>query len=413
MDRGIRLRGSEDMAGVRRHRPDYWLLILATAMLSIGLVVIYAIGPALALENNVGQNYFANKQLLAIALSFIGFFVAANVPLATWRRLYKPLLIISALATAVALVMPVNVQYPAHRWIRLGPLSFQTVDLLTFAVLLWIAVFLAKRVKLGEITNSRATLIPLVGVLVLLGIVVVGIQSDLGSTGVIVVMMAAMAYVAGMPFRRIMIIGAVIAFGLVIAISTSAYRRARFETFIHPDTNCTTTGYQVCQSLISVGTGGLTGQGLGSGAQAYGYVPEAANDSIFAIYAEKFGFIGTTALLALYLAFFARLKRVAERIPDTFLRLSVIGVLVWFSVQALINIGAMIGLLPLKGITLPFISYGGTSVVFSMAAVGFVFQVSRYTLHQPADTTEGKGYEDRADGRRVRRAYNPAASSRP
>src|SRR6202042_2608556 len=117
---------------------------------------------------------------------------------------------------------------------------------------------------------------------------------------------------------------------------------------------------------IAVGSGGVVGQGLGRGVQAYGYLPEAANDSIFAIYAEKFGFVGTTILLTVFLVFFARLKQIADRVPDNFSRLTVIGVLIWLSVQTLINVGAMIGLLPLKGITLPFISYGGTSVVFVM-----------------------------------------------
>lgn len=122
----------------------------------------------------------------------------------------------------------------------------------------------------------------------------------------------------------------------------------------------------------------MIGLGLGSSVQAYGYLPEAANDSIFAIYAEKFGFVGCMVLLAIFVAFFARLKMVAERLPDDFSRLLTVGVLAWLSVQAIINIGAMIGLLPLKGITLPFISYGGTSVVFIAAAVGLVFQASQY-----------------------------------
>jgi cell division protein FtsW len=123
----------------------------------------------------------------------------------------------------------------------------------------------------------------------------------------------------------------------------------------------------------------MVGLGLGSSVQAYGYLPEAANDSIFAIYAEKFGFIGSIVLLAIFMAFFGRIKGIAERSTDDFTRLVVVGVLSWLSIQAMINIGAMIGLLPLKGITLPFISYGGTSVVFVSAAVGLVYQASQYT----------------------------------
>jgi cell division protein FtsW len=151
--------------------------------------------------------------------------------------------------------------------------------------------------------------------------------------------------------------------------------------------------------------------------QAFGYLPEAENDSIFAIYAEKFGFIGVTLLLALFLAFFARVKRVMERAPDDFSRLLVTGILVWLATQSLINIGAMLGVLPLKGITLPFISYGGTSVVFVMALVGIVFHISRYTLYSVPRQTESISrrttYENTGDRRRNRGAYHPGSGSRP
>ena len=363
----------------RKHHPDYWLLILSSALLAIGLVVVYAISPALAQANHVSSNYYVSKQLIAIGLSIVAFIITTQVPLQWWRQAYKPLLIIAALATALALVIPVNPAYPAHRWVRLGTFSFQSVELLKFAVMIWLAGFLAMRISEGSIGNSKRTLQPILYALGAIGIVVAGVQSDLGSTGVIVAVMATMAYVAGLPFRRVALIGGIILIGLVLAVSAIPYRRARLEAFLHPTANCQSSGYQACQALISVGSGGIIGQGLGSGAQAYGYQPEAANDSIFAIYAEKFGFIGSIILLAVFVAFFARLKTIAERLSDDFSRLIVVGVLAWVSVQTFINIGGMIGLLPLKGITLPFISYGGTSVVFVAAAVGLVFQASQYT----------------------------------
>jgi cell division protein FtsW len=213
------------------------------------------------------------------------------------------------------------------------------------------------------------------------GVVIVGIQSDLGSAGVLVAIMATMAYVAGLPLGRIVMVGGVVLALAVLVVSATPYRRARLESFLHPQTNCQNGGYQACQALIAVGSGGTIGLGLGSSVQAYGYLPEAANDSIFAIYAEKFGFVGAIILLAVFMAFFTRLKSIAERLSDDFSRLLVVGVLAWLSVQTFINIGAMIGLLPLKGITLPFISYGGTSVVFAAAAVGLVFQASQYAAY--------------------------------
>lgn len=227
-------------------------------------------------------------------------------------------------------------------------------------------------------------------------------------------MMGAMVFVIGMPLKRIAIIGAVIAIGTALLISTSSYRRDRFATFLDPARDCQTTGYQACQALIAVGSGGVFGLGLGRGVQAYGYLPEAANDSIFAIMAEKFGFVGVTIILGLFAALFTRLKNIIDKAPDTYSRLLVVGVLAWLSTQSMINVGAMIGLLPLKGITLPFISYGGTSLIFITAAVGVVFQISRYTSYSVM-TEEEVGpvrNENSSSGRRFRGAYHPNNRSR-
>jgi cell division protein FtsW len=383
----------------RKHKPDYWLLIWCAALMAIGLIVVYAISPALAITNNVSSNYYVDKQLIAIALSLVAFAITARVPLKTWRQAYKPLLIVAGLATLLALILPVNPLYPAHRWVRLGSFSFQSVELVKFAGMIWMAGFLAERIQTDTIRSLNKTFKPLLIALLATGLIIAGVQSDLGSTGVLVIMMGTMAFIAGLPMGRIVLIAGAVAIGLILAISATPYRRARLETFLHPDSNCQGSGYQACQSLISVGSGGIIGLGLGNSVQAYGYEPEAANDSIFAIYAEKFGFVGTMILLLIFGFFFTRLKSVAERLPDNFSRLLVIGVLAWFSTQALINIGGMVGLLPLKGITLPFISYGGTSVVFSAAAVGLVFQASQYTNYSAPRITTNDPDSQRRDFR--------------
>jgi cell division protein FtsW len=348
-------------------------------------------------------------------LSIVAFLITSRVPLKTWKKWQKPLLILAALGTLIALITPVIPQYPAHRWIRLGGLSLQSVEALKFAFLIWLSALLANRIRDGLITNSKATLSPLIIALVVIGVVVAGIQSDLGSTGVIIAMMGAMAFVAGMPMKRIIGISALVAVLVILAVSTTPYRRDRLLTFLHPASNCLTTGYQACQALIATGSGGLVGQGLGGGASSYGYVPEAQNDSIFAIYAEKFGFLGCCILLALFVTLFARLRLIIERAPDDFSRLIVTGILAWLSTQTLINVGAMIGLLPLKGITLPFISYGGTSVLFVGAALGLVFQISHYTSYSSRALKvngQRKPNENSDDRRRVRGAYHPDPSGR-
>jgi cell division protein FtsW len=404
--------------GTRRHRPDYWLLILAAMLLAIGLIVVYAISPGLAVEKHVSGNFFVTRQLMAIGLGVVIFGITARLPMELWRKAGVPLLLFAAAMTLFALLLPVNVQYPAHRWIRVGGLSFQSVELLKFALLIALSSFLAARIKQGTITDVKQTLKPLLIGLLIIGGVVAGVQSDLGSTGVIVAMMAAMVFVAGMPMKRILLIGGIIGIGTVLAISATPYRRERLQAYLNPQANCLTTSYQACQALIAVGSGGMIGLGLGNSVQAFGYLPEAENDSIFAIYAEKFGFIGVAVLLGLLLAFFSRIKRVMELAPDDFTRLLATGVFAWLTVQTLINVGAMLGVLPLKGITLPFISYGGTSVLFVMAGAGLLFNISRYTLYsvsRQSDATNGRtgsGYENSSDRRRVRGAYHPGAGSR-
>jgi|SRR5665213_1274558 len=398
----------------RRHRPDYALLLIMVILITIGLVVIYSISPGLSQSGHVSQNYYIDKQLIAVGLGILAFTIVAAMPITLWRRIQTPLIVLAGVsAIAVRLIgQEIN---GAYRWIQIGGISFQSAELIKVALLIWLAGFLSDRIRTGTLTNTKKTLYPVLACLGVLVVVVAVLQSDLGSTGVMIVMIASMVFVAGMPLKKVMTIGAIVLAILVLTVATTPYRRNRLTTFLNPTSNCLTTGYQSCQALISVGSGGMIGLGLGRSVQAYGYLPESANDSIFAIYSEKFGFIGDVVLLGLFVFLFARIKHIVERAPDDFTRLIAVGILAWFSTQALINIGAMIGLLPLKGITLPFISYGGTSVVFVMGAVGILFQISRYTNYQESLNNrqgEGLGYDNRLNGRRVRRPYNATASSR-
>ena len=409
---------SDSTAGqVRRHRPDYWLIVIALFLVAIGLTVVYAISPALSATIGGGTGaHYVSRQLIAVGLGAIAFVVAARIPLQTWRRWQTALLIIGAIGTLVALVTPVIPAYPAHRWIRIGGLSLQSVEVLKYALLFWLGSFFANRYEDGTLGDSKRTLYPLLVFICVVGVVIAGIQSDFGSTVVIVAMTAAMAFLTGMPVRRVLPFAAILLIGGVLLIASTPYRRQRLDTFLHPATNCLTTGYQACQALIAVGSGGIDGLGLGRSVQAYGYLPEAQDDSIFAIYAEKFGFIGGVILLALFMALFARLRTIIERAPDMFSKLIVVGILAWLAAQTIINVGAMIGLLPVKGITLPFISYGGTSVLFVGAALGLVFQISRYTSFNARDVKRSgqqrTNHENSSDGRRIRRTYHPDLGSR-
>lgn len=397
----------------RRHKPDYILIMLSTALLVVGLIIVYAISPGLSNQRNVGENYFVSKQIMAIGIGVIAFLITSLIPYTKWRLFLRPAIVLATVATIVALITPYSPEYPAHRWIRVGGFSLQSVEVVKLAVILGMSVFLEKRIQYGETSDIKKSLKPIIIALIAIGAVVSILQRDLGSMAVIVAIMATMAFVAGLPLLRLAQISMVIALVLMVLILPFDYRRDRIATFLNPERDCQNEGYQACQALIAVGSGGLFGIGLQKSGQAYGYLPEAASDSIFAITAERFGFLGSALLICLFMVFFARLKFIVERAPDDFSRLIVVGLLAWLSTQTIINIGAMIGLLPLKGITLPFISYGGTSVVFVMIAVGMAFNISRYTsfaVNRNTGSVSSRGLERRinensSDWRRNRRSY--------
>jgi len=389
----------------RKHRPDYWLPIIAAGLLAIGLVVVYAISPGMSVLKGVSETYYISKQLIAILMGVIAFIILSRIPYTFWRSKVKFLAVI-ALISALAVFFVGEEINGAHRWIQVGGVSFQSAELVKFALIIWVADFLARRKSKTELGDFEKTLKPIGIVFGAIVLIVAIAQSDFGSTMVMVGIGAAMMFVAGVPLKKLILLGLVItAIGSMLILS-SGYRRERVVTFLNPTADCQNEGYQSCQALIAVGSGGMFGLGLARSVQAFGYLPEAANDSIFAIIAEKFGFFGVSLILAAFAVFFGRLTRIIERAPDDFSRLLVTGILAWFAVQATINIGAMIGLLPLKGITLPFISYGGTSLLFVTGALGIAFQISRYSsLGNKVKESGATSYENPTYRRRERRPH--------
>jgi cell division protein FtsW len=377
-------------------------------LLGIGLVVVYSISPGLSASQGISQNYFISKQLINVSLGLAAFAFAAFFPVRRWLALTMPLALVALVASILVLFTPLNEAYQAHRWITIGGFSFQVAELIKLALLLWLARFLTDKWRQNQLSESR------LAILVMIGVLVAKFQSDLGSAAVMISMLGLMAYAAGLPLKYLGIIAATIVIFGALAILSSDYRRERVASYLNPGENCQTSGYQACQALISVGSGGVFGQGLGYGVQAYGYLPEASNDSIFAIMAEKFGFVGSSGILLIYGLFLRRLKLIATHSAEPFSRLVVVGLLAWFSTQMIINVGAMVGLLPLKGITLPLISQGGTSIVCLMAALGLTYQISRYTSYsQVVQRAKSENNNYSPDGRRLRRAHNAPVVARP
>jgi len=373
-----------DTLSFRRHRPDYILVILISALLVVGAVVVYAIGPGLTNGKNLPENYFSTKQLSAIALGIIGFYLAGTVPMHAWKKLQIPIIILAGIVAVLVRLVGDEIN-GAHRWIQVGGFSFQAAELIKLAIVLWLASFLTRKVIENQQSHDKYSFKLLGALIGLIAIVVAGLHSDLGSAAVMMAVVGVTAYASGLPVKKLILIGAVVAFIALIAVVSTPYRRDRVTTFLNPTADCQVEGYQACQALITIGSGGLFGKGLGRSVQAYGYLPFPENDSIFAIVGEKFGFVGSVAIIGLFWILFKRIANIAKSAPTDYSRLLVTGILVWLSTQMIINVGAMVGILPLKGITLPFVSYGGTSIIFVMIAMGIVFQVSRYT-----DLTHGQ-----------------------
>lgn len=397
--------------GRRRHKPDYWLPVLATGLLAVGLVVVYAISPGMSVMRGVSEGYYISKQLIAIFLGVLAFIIISKIPYKWWRHAVKPLVVAAALSAAAVFLFGDEIN-GARRWIQIGGVSFQAAELIKFALLVGVADMLASRKEEGQLASLDKTMRPLLIVLGVVGFVVGVLESDFGSTAVMAAMMGAMMYISGVPLATLAKVALVGVVGAAILILPSGYRRERVATFFNPTADCQDTGYQSCQALIAVGSGGIFGLGLARSVQAYGYLPEAANDSIFAILAEKFGFFGVSLIIGAYALLFSRLSRIVERAPDEFSRLLIVGMLAWFSVQAFINIGAMIGMLPLKGITLPFISTGGTSLLFVTGALGLAFQVSRYSNLMGRAREGGDSSENTTYRRRNGRPHYAATSRR-
>ncbi len=387
----------------RRHRPDYGLLVAMLLLVAIGLVVIYSISPAISaqLNGDVSGNHYMYRQIQFLLLGFGVFIGASSLPLSVWSKLQKYILG-SAIASFFLLFIPAfSITYlGATRWVHIGPINYQPAELLKFGLVFYVAAYLARAIH-NRTIDSRETLRGFLLVIGLVALEIVIIQRDLGTMIPIAAIMLAMLYVSGIEKKRFVAILAVLIVGAGLSILPFQHRRERVFTFLNSEADAADSGWHINQALIAVGSGGVMGRGLGQSVQAYGYVPEAANDSIFAIMAEKFGFIGMMVVFGIYGTLLLRILAIAQRAPNHYLQLITAGVFAWIAVQAFVNIGAMLSIMPLTGVTLPFLSFGGTSLIFTMAALGVVFNISKYTtlgtLNEGADNAHIHG------GRRVGR----------
>lgn len=383
-------------AAGRRHRPDYQIVLFMGMLVLLGLVVLYAISPArVELINQGGhtlnESHFMLKQVFYLAIGLTAFTVAATVPLELWKRYAEKLLLAGFAACLLLFLLGLIPGNPlvintggATRWFNFGIGSFQPAEMLKFGLLLYAALFLGRRMQQNRLNDIHETLVPLGMIVAFATLFIIILQKDMGTGITMFGMLMAMLLVAGLSTRLFALCGAIAGSLGVLLIITSPHRIERVLTFFNPS-GADVESYHITQAAIALGSGGFFGKGLGQSIQAFGYLPEAVNDSIFAILGETFGFVGLMLILTLFFLLLRRLLLMIDRLADPTMRLIVAGVFGLIMTHVVVNVGAMTGIFPLTGVTLPFLSFGGTSLLFMMLGLGLVFHISRYTSHRAFD----------------------------
>lgn len=363
------------------HAPDYWLIVTMMALVVFGSVTIFSATFAIDLPDGGGTLSFLKKQALWVTLGGAACYLMSRIDYHFWRRYSIPVLVVSVLTLILVLIPHIGVgaEVGARRWLNLGPLpQFQPSEAAKAALILYIADWLTKRGL--RLQNWRTGIIPFA---VILGgmIFLVMLEPDLGTSTLLAVIGITMLLVSGANVRQFLLfLGSGFLAFAVLAIA-APYRRDRLLLFLRPEADLWTLpgGWQLIQARFSFGSGGLFGVGLGASRLKYGWLPAAHTDAIFAVIGEELGFVGCACLLALFLLLAVRGYRTAFRAPDTFGALLATGIISCIVFQAMINIGGITTTIPFTGVPLPFISYGGTSLIVVMALVGVLINVSRQT----------------------------------
>jgi cell division protein FtsW len=360
-------------------RPDYLLLASTIALLVLGTLMVYSASFAVAHNEFNDDAYFLIRQLLWVGVGTVGMLLGMRIDYRRWRKL--SLLVMIATVGMLILVLVPGIgasSYGAVRWLKLGPVQVQPSEIAKIAITLYLADWLARRGPIvGEFFKG---LLPFAIIVGLIGALVF-VQPDLGTTSIIVATAACVFFVAGANWLHVvgMGIAGVIA-GFFAMAHLSAYQLERIHAFIDPWSDIQGKGWHTAQGLIAVGSGGPFGHGLGNGLQKYYWVPNAHTDAIFAMIGEELGFLGCVGVLFLFAVLAWRGFLIAWRAPDMFARILATGLTCTLTLQALINVAVVINLLPYTGVTLPLVSFGGSSTVVSLVAIGVLLNISR----QPA-----------------------------
>ncbi len=354
--------------------PDMILLLVTLFLVLIGAMMIYSSSSILALEKFKDGQFFIKKHLIFVCIGLGVMIVMTKVPYDQLRKVAYPGVLVCVLLLVLLFVPFLGLKRGgATRWLNLGVFSFQVTELVKVAMVLFLAHMLTRKAHhLKKFT--RGVLAPLSVTAVIMGLIL--LQPDFGTVVIIASILVLMLSLAGSRITHLMFLGLFfIPIGAWLILH-KGYRMARLTAFLDPWKDPDNTGFQLVQSLLSFGLGGVTGQGIGDGMQKLFYLPEPHTDFILAVIAEESGFIGVTLVIVMFIFFLLRGFMIAFRAPDLFGTLLAAGLTMLIAMQAFINIAGVMGLIPLKGLALPFLSYGGTSFVMSMLVVGVLLNIS-------------------------------------
>ena len=375
---GARARLAVAAGLLERPLTSYYLVIgITTLLLALGLVMVLSTSSITGLIQGGSPWSGFQKQLLGVALGLPVMWFAARSSPTLFRAAAYPLIGLSIMGLVLTLVPGVSVSTGgASRWIQIGPLTLQPSELAKLAFLIWGADLLTRKEKLGQLADWRQLLIPLLpgaGFLCLL----VMLGDDLGTTFMMLVILLALLWVIGTPARLMLAMIAMIGIVLLILIVVAPYRLDRLLGFLCPAGNPVGKYQQCIQGKYAVGSGGWFGVGLGASREKWGWVPNSTTDFIFAILGEELGLVGTLCVSFLYGGLAYAGLRIARRVDDTFMRLAAAAATAWIVIQAIVNIGAVLGLLPITGVPLPLVSYGTSSLLVTMLALGMLMSFAK------------------------------------
>ncbi len=358
-------------------KADRFFLIVVILLIAVGLAMFVSASLGILAKNkDIFYGVLRSQLVLGLGFGLIGMYIALKIDYKLWCKYSFYIFLGAILLTAAVFIPNLGVTHQgAERWIGLGPVSFQPVELLKFAFVIYFAAWLSWVKHRAD--DFKFGILPLCIMLAVIALILFK-QPDTKSFILISVTGFAMLFLSGVKLRKIFGLGAIAGLVLCLLVFFTPYLQDRVKTFINPGDDPQGASYQIQQSLIALGSGGILGRGYGQSIQKFSYLPEPQGDSIFAVVGEELGFIGAIAIIILYLLFALRGFRIANNSPDLFSRLLVSGIVILIMAQSFMHIASIIGVFPLTGVPLVFMSHGGTSLMIDLVAIGIVLQISKF-----------------------------------